>query len=114
MSAPARKLPGPYELLDLADRQSVTLRIQSFEEGWMTINRKPPNPPGPVDVEVLRVMVAPGVKALPPPYYDITSKTLIAQLLPALRIGEYKKREYTITAYGVAPRKRFTVESRPL
>jgi len=108
-----RSLVGPYELLDLPDRGSVKLRIQTYERGTMMISPKYAGAPETKEIEVLRVHLAPGVKVLPPPYYDITSKTLTAQLLPLLMERDYERYTYVITKYGVAPKARFTLERIP-
>jgi len=109
-----RLLMGPYEILDLADRGSVRLRVVSWERGTMIIHPKAVGAPAEKEVEVLRVHLAEGVKLYPPSYYDITSKTLTAQMLPLLLERGFERYEYVITKYGVAPRARFTVERVPL
>jgi len=108
-----RVLPGPYELLELADRQSLRLRPIRWELGVMTIH--PRNQAGPKEktIEVLRIHVTPATKPVPPMYYDVTSKTLIAQFLPMLGEVGYENYEYVITKYGVAPTARFTLERIP-
>lgn len=110
MAEELRSLPGPYELLDLPDRGSVRLRIVSSERGSIIIHPKYPGAPEEKEIPVLRVHLAPGVKPYPPMYYDITSKTLIAQMLPLLYESGFERYEYVITKYGVAPRARFTLE----
>jgi len=109
-----RVLPGPYEIMDLRDRESVRLRIVSYEQGSITIHPRYEGAPPEKEIPVLRVHLAPGVKAFPPNYYDITSKTLIAQLLPLLYERGFENYEYVITKYGVAPRARFTLERAAL
>jgi len=109
-----RRLQGPYELLELADRQSAVLRVISWEQGSIVIHPKYEGAPAEKEVEALRVHLAAGAKAYPPYYWDITSKTLIAQLLPLLLERGFEHYEYVVTAFGVAPRKRFTLERRPL
>ena len=107
-------LSGPYELLDLADRGVQRLRAVSWERGRMVIHPRQPGAPIEKEVEVLRVHVPVEVKPLPPPYFDITSKTLMAQLLPLLMERDYDRYEYVVTKYGVAPKARFTLERVPL
>lgn len=109
-----RLLPGPYEILELADGQSVRLRVVSYERGSMVIHPLMEGAPLEKTIEVLRVHLAPGIKALPPMYYDITSKTLIAQFMPLLLERGYENYWYTVTKYGVAPRARFTLERSPV
>jgi len=109
-----RLLPGPYEILELGDGQSVRLRLVSFERGSMVIHPRNMGGPAEKTVDVLRVHVAPGVKPLPPMYYDVTSKTLIAQWLPMLLERGFERYEYVVTKFGVAPRARFTLERVPL
>jgi len=114
MAEVSRRLMGPYELLDLPDRGSVRLRIVTWEQGIITIHPRYEGGPAEKDIPVLRVHLAAGVKALPPMYYDITSKTLQAQLLPLLLERGYERYEYVVTKYGVAPKARFTLERVPL
>ena len=109
-----RRLQGPYELLELADRQSVTLRVISWEQGSLIIHPRWEGAPAEKEISALRVHLATGVKPYPPMYWDVTSKTLEAQLLPLLLERGFEHYEYVITAYGIAPRKRFTLERRPL
>lgn len=113
MSRELRELLGPYELLELADREHAVLRIVSHELGTMVIHPRWPGAPAEKEISVLRVHLAPGVKLYPPMYFDITSKTLIAQLQPFLLERGFERYEFVITKYGVPPRARFTLERRP-
>jgi len=112
--AELRPLIGPYEILDLPDRGVARLRIVAWEQGTMVITPKYPGAPSEKEIPVLRAHLASGVKPYPPMYYDITSKTLQAQLVPLLMERGYERYEYVITKYGVAPRARFTLERVPL
>jgi len=109
-----RPLQGPYELLDLPDRGSVRLRVTFWERGTILIHPRYAGAPSEKRVDALRVHVAPGVKEYPPMYYDVTSKTLMAQLLPLLMERGQELYEYRVTKYGVAPMARFTLERVPL
>jgi len=109
-----RVLPGPYEILELADRQSARLRIVTWEQGVMTIHPRNRGGPEEKTIEVLRVHVSPETKPVPPTYYDITSKTLIAQFMPMLMTVGFENYEYVITKFGIAPRARFQLDRVPL
>lgn len=113
MAEELRRLPGPYEILELADRESKDLRVVSWERGTMEIHPRYPGAPETKEIPVLRVHVSADTKPLPPHYYDITSKTLTAQLLPFLLEPGFEKWTFRVTAYGVAPRKRFSLERLP-
>ena len=113
MSRELRELLGPYELLELRDRESVTLQIVSSELGSMIIHPRWPGAPKEKTITVLRVHLAAGVKPYPPQYFDITSKTLIAQLQPFLMERGFERQEFVITKFGQPPRARFTLERRP-
>jgi len=113
MSEQLRRLPGPYELLELSDRQSIDLKVVSWERGTMEIHPRYAGAPATKEIPVLRVHVPADIKALPPQYYDVTSKTLAAQWLPFLLQRGFEKWTFRITAYGVAPRKRFSLERLP-
>lgn len=114
MAEDLRRLVGPYEILELADRESVRLRVVSFERGSMVIHPRWAGAPSEKLIPVLRVHLAEETKPYPPRYYDITSKTLQAQMLPLLMERGFERFEYVVTAYGVAPRKRFTLERLPM
>lgn len=113
MSSNLRKLLGPYELLELRDREHVVLRIVSHELGSMVIHPRWPGAPAKKEISVLRVHLAEGTKPYPPMYFDITSKTLIAQLQPFLLERDFERYDFVITKFGVPPRARFTLERRP-
>jgi len=101
-----------WEILELADGESKTLRIKKWE-----LRRDKIIPTGavePKEINVLRVWVPEEDKPIGPNYWDITGQTLITQLLPYLRWEDFYRYKYTITAYGVAPRKRFTLKVEPL
>src|SRR3989442_9580437 len=98
----------PIELLDLADGQSVSfvpIRAQLFSPYRIT----PAHQPEGKDVDLLRVYVTPESKSFPP-WYDVTSRRLIAQLTPLLPLGTVGQRRVTIRAYGIPPKKYFSVE----
>lgn len=101
-------LPGPYELLDLQDKELRTFRVVKFEEGEIPI--KTQDEPGGKIVQACRVHVRTEDKVAGLPYYDITSKTLCAQILPFLRDPGQRARRFTVTAHGVRPMKRYTLE----
>jgi len=113
VSSELRELLGPFELLDLGDREHVVLRIVSSELGSMVIHPKWPGAPSEKRIPVLRVHLAEGVKPYPPMYFDITSKTLIAQLQPFLLERDFERYDFTITKFGVPPRARFTLARQP-
>lgn len=114
MAEELRRLPGPYEILELADRESRDLKVVSWERGTMEIHPTWPGAPPIKEIPVVRVHVTTGVKPLPPHYYDITSKTLQAQMLPMLMERGFENYWYVITKYGVPPRARFTLERVPI
>ena len=95
------------EILELTDGETKVLHITRWTLGRMTIH--PANAPLGKMIRVLRVWVPPVEKAIGPDYWDITSQTLIYQLMPFLEREPYRRRTYTITKHGVAPRARFTL-----
>lgn len=101
-------LSEPFELLDLPDRGVLETTVQRFEEGSATITLRTT---GEVKtVEVLRIHVPQAAKPVGVPYWDITSKTLRAQLLPLLKSANTRARRFRITKMGLAPTARFQVE----
>lgn len=127
------ELPRPYEILELADGQSLSMRVKGYSEG--TIRILPTDWESRVNSDLrrgsidqaqaaallrdgkvigsLRVVVDQQSKPTGLGYWDITSTTLIAQLLPWLQQPGFPTKTFTITAFGVAPKKRFTVEVKP-
>lgn len=104
------RLPGPYELLELQDGESVDLRVRSWQRGTMIIHPKYPGAPAEKEIEVLRVHMQEGSKQYPPMYYDITSKTLNAQLLPFLLEPGFEAWSFRVTKHGIGVRARFTLQ----
>ena len=103
-------LPGPYEIFELGDGESRTTRIMRWQEGEVEIH--PAYQPEGKMIRALRIHVPETDKEYFPFYWDITSTTLVAQLLPYLERYGYEARTYKITKHGVAPRARFTLEVR--
>ena len=101
-------LPEPYELMDLQDREQVLFRVTRYEEGEVPI--KTTDEPGGKIVHGCRVRVPREDKPIGVPYYDITSKTLCAQIEPMLRDPVQVKRWFLVRAHGVRPRKRYRLE----
>jgi len=101
------KLEGPYEILELEDEQTLTTKISHWAIGEVLIH--PAYKPDGKFIKALRIHVPEADKEYFPFYWDATSQTLIAQLLPYLEQPGYAQRTYTITKHGVAPRARFTL-----
>jgi len=106
----AKLLPEPYEILELRDGASVTLKASGYVVGQMRIKPRYPGAPAEKVIGALRLQLPAGVKPVGPPFWDVTSQTLIAQLKPHLDDLVRSGREFRITAHGEAPRKRFTLE----
>ena len=98
------------ELLELTDGQTIELHITKWERGTLTIY--PPWKPEGKEIKVLRVWVPEAEKVTGPPYWDISSQTLTAQLLPELEKPTFRAMTFVITKYGVAPKARFSVAVR--
>jgi hypothetical protein len=127
------ELPRPYELLEMADGNSVEIKIKGWIKGTMRIypadwtdKVNASQRAGSItadqaaamlrdgkEIDTLRVIVPGERKTTGVGYWDITSLTLIAQLEPYLKIEGYQAKTFTITAQGTAPRKRFTLKVSP-
>lgn len=114
MAEGLRRILGPMEFLDLEDGGSARLKIVSYERGITLINTTRRGREVEIEVPVLRLHLAAGVKAYPPMYYDITSKTLIAQLMPMIMEPGFEEYTYVVTKHGVRPRARYTLERIPI
>ena len=101
-------LPGPYELLELEDGGALSTRISNWELGEVTIH--PAYKPEGKQVTTLRIHVPQTDKEFFPFYWDVTSQTLIAQLVPHLEQPHFELKTYIIIKHGVAPSARFTLE----
>ena len=108
-----RMLPEPYEILDLPDGGKVDLDPSYWERGSMIIHPRYPGAPREKRIPVMRIHMREGAKAYPPMYYDVTAKTLMAQLNPMFMQRDYQDYTYRVTKHGIAPRARFTVERIP-
>jgi len=104
-----KELPGPYELLDLPDGGEIDTPIKGWELGQIEIH------PGRGSyskwVKTLRIYVKERDKEFFPYYWDITSQTLIAQLIPWLQRADYQRLRFHIQKFGGAPRARFTLRT---
>ena len=114
MAEEFRKLPGPMEFLEIKDRESVDIKVVSWERGTTEINTLRRGREVTVEIPILRVHVPVDVKALAPHYYDVSSKTLMAQWIPLLARPDFKRWTYRIQAFGLGVRKRFSLERFPL
>lgn len=123
-------LAEPIELVDLHDGESMTLSVGGFLDGSIVIHPKNPTPrhvrqhmdqraldaappPGtPISVEVpaVRLLAQRLDKVSPAPYFDVTSKTLRADLLARLTNNPNLPLVIKLTAHGKAPQKRYSVE----
>ncbi len=127
------ELPRPYEILELADGQSARLRIRGWSEGTMRIfpadweaRIQADLRRGAIDqaeaerrrrdgkeIGGLRIVIPAEDKPAGPAWWDLTGTTLIAQLQPYLAAPGYRDKVFRITAHGVAPKKRFSLEVIP-
>ena len=105
------ELPKPFELLELNDGESASFAVLRYEKGITTI--VPAHMPGGKLVDVIRVHVPPADKPLFPHYFDLLAASLVAQVEPHLKRPDLARLRFTVTAHGIPPKKRFTVEVRP-
>ena len=103
-------IEGPYELLELEDQRSLTLTPEKWLQGTMTIVPRFSGGQTAKLIQVLRLWVPASEKPTGMPYWDVTSQTLIAQVVPLLPDIVARHGKITIKAFGRAPAKRFTVE----
>ena len=122
-------LAEPIELVDLHAGESMTLRVDQFQDGSTIIHPKNPTPrhvrqhmdqrqlvepptigtPISVEVPALRLF---GQRLDQPSnalYWDVTSKTLRADLLARFTNNPNFPVKLTLTANGHAPQKRYSV-----
>lgn len=97
-----------FEILELEDGQSIRFRVLRWQVGETDIQLR--YMPKVKHIRYLTVYVPPEDKPIGPPYWDITSTTLQAQIEPLLPEAQRTGRYIEIRAYGVEPKKRFTVK----
>jgi len=123
-------LAEPMEFLDLMPGESATLRVDMLSQGEAVIHPRnvtnrhlrqhmdqrglttppPAGTPISVEVPVLRLFAARLDKPSPSKYFDVSSKTLSADLLARFNEGRNLPMTISITANGVKPTKRYSVE----
>ena len=123
-------LEEPAEYIDLMNGNSMTLRVERYEDGTALIHPTaitprhirihmdqhqldvPPPPGTPIhnEIPVLRLFGMRLDKTSPAPYFDVSSKTLRADLLSRFQAGVNFPIVLTLTANGVKPHKRYSVE----
>ena len=126
----------PFAILEIPDGTTVHLRVVGWNVYRALIRPRYPGAPPYKWVKLLRIHLPPEIKPskISPtelfkkkewtvedvraftglPWVDITASTLVEQLIPLLSRPDYFRYEYLITAMGIAPKKRYSVEVRPL
>lgn len=105
-------LPGPIEFLELLPGESRQLLVARAEEGETTITAR--NESAPKSIPILRLHVMPGSKGAGLDYYDVSSKTLQAQLRPVVLNQLALPRSVTVTKVGTGLSARFQVDFAPV
>jgi hypothetical protein len=95
-------------ILELQDRQGIIITPIKYELFDYIIYPKYLQGQ-PKKIKVLRIYVPKEEMLFGPGYWDITSQTLIATLLPILKTKTLGTFKVQIVAIGVAPAKRFSV-----
>ncbi len=100
-------LPGPMEILELADGESIVLHVT----GWTIDDAiiRPAHAPQGKAIKVLRLTVPATDKKSFPYYFDVTGMGAIAQLTPWLEKPDFKQKTFTLTASGEGPKKRYSL-----
>ena len=106
-------LEDPFEILDMPNNGILQTKILDFKMGMTKIAPRGTKPGEFKVLETLRIHVPHIWKPVGVSYWDITSKTLTAQILPYLQKPESKKKVYKITKYGIAPKARFSLDTIP-
>jgi len=104
-------MEGPFDIMELTDGQEITLNIERWHLAHAVIKVR--YAPIEKDIRVLRVWVPREDKPAGMSYWDITSQTLIAQLLEYLKVSGWEKKRYQVKKFGVPPRARFQLTVSP-
>lgn len=94
---------GPYEILELADGETVTFHVERYETGKMIIHPTYPGAPEEKIIDGLRVFVPLADKEYLPSYWDVTGGHLVAGLKPLLEMLIESGKAVTITAKLMRP-----------
>jgi len=97
------EIPGPYEILELADGESLIFHVLRFEEGTMVIHPTWPGAPESKEVEGLRIHVPATSKEWLPYYWDVTAAHLVGGLKPLLPMLIETEKWVKITAGLMRP-----------
>ncbi len=106
-------IPGPYEIMELAPDQEISLHVVSFLLGEQMIVPTYAGAPPTKMVPDLRVFLVPGTKATGPAYYDLTAGTLVHQVQAILSATDRRPVDLKIRKVGVAPKARYQVTIVP-
>lgn len=111
VSGPLAPLPSQYQLVILSHHQTVTIRVLGWLAGTMTIH--PRGSTSPMTIDALGLHVERLDRPSAHPWWAITAKTLIADLLPWLVNPQTAEGTITIAAYGYATRRSYVVTHAP-
>ena len=104
-----KPLLGPYEIFEMTDGETRVFQVNDWKLGTMGMVTAE-TPAGKI-VKTLRLYVPQLHKPLGVNWWDVTSQTLIAQLLPYLELPNYQVKTFTVSKFGVKPKARFTVKA---
>ena len=107
-------LMPPFEIFDIPPSAEVVFHITDWAVGRSKIHPRFAEAPPSKIIPILRIGIDPAIKDIGPPYFDITSKTLQATLLPYLETPDYKDKLFRIKKYGEKPTARFSLSVEPL
>jgi hypothetical protein len=103
--------PGPYELLELADGQELAVTVRGIDQG--EIRFLAGRGTEPTTSPLMRLHVDAGEKPAGLPYYDVSSKTLQAQLAGLAGSPDQLPRRIRLRARGAGLGKRYELAIGP-
>ena len=105
-------LPGPYEIFEGVQGQPITLVVVGHVQGkaWITPRDGRPR----YEIPMLRVTVRRDDKRTGAPYWDITSKHVIATMLGYLEAAPTKTWQFRLVKSGSGASARYAVEAQAL
>lgn len=102
------EMAGPFEILEMGDEETKDFKVLKWEVGETKIH--PAYKPEGKWIKSLRLFIPEDTKDYFPFYWDVTSQTLIAQLVPMLEVMDLTSKVFRVTKHGLGPRARFSVE----
>jgi len=114
LEATVRRLPPPWEILELEPCKPIRIRVLRYEFGIIAIKPRWPGAPPEKIVKAVRLHVDPKYKPYWPHYWDVTPRRLAYQLAEIVKRPDISDFELVIHKVGEPPKAWFEVRLEPI